>query len=76
MTYPKTGEFFEGQFDKDLKEGVGYFYSPNGKIYCGQYRQDHEEGVGEYLSQKPDIKFAIDYKKMEQILDKVYKQSR
>ena len=47
MVYPETGEFYECQWDKDLKEGVGYYFEPNGKIYCGQYRQDVEEGVGE-----------------------------
>ena len=76
MVYPETGEFYECQWDKDLKEGVGYYFEPNGKIYCGQYRQDVEEGVGEYLTSKPDLKFDIDYKKIEQIMDKVYKISR
>ena len=52
-------------WDKDLKEGVGYHFEPNGKIYCGQYRQDVEEGVGEYLTSKPDLKFDIDYKRIE-----------
>jgi len=35
MVYPETGEFYECQWDKDLKEGVGYYFEPNGKIYCG-----------------------------------------
>ena len=35
MVYPETGEFYECQWDKDLKEGVGYHFEPNGKIYCG-----------------------------------------
>ena len=65
MVYPDTQEIFECQWDKDLKEGVGYYYSPNGKIYCGQFRGDNEEGVGEYLTQKPDLKLGIDFKKIE-----------
>ena len=65
MVYPESGEIFEGIFDKDMREGVGYQYHPNGTIYCGQYRQDNEEGLGEFLIEKPDIKFAIDFLKIE-----------
>ena len=76
MVWPQTGDYFEGQFDKDLKEGVGYLYS-KGKIYCGQYRQDQEEGVGEYLTTKvTEVKFDIDFKKIAMILDQIYKQCR
>ena len=46
------GRKFEGQFEKDLKEGVGYYFKDGGRVYCGQFRQDHEEGIGEMLFEK------------------------
>ena len=52
ILYKKTGNTFEGQFDKDLKDGVGYEFKSDGKVYCGQFKQDIEEGVGEYLNKK------------------------
>lgn len=48
----EEGKSFIGQFDKDQKEGVGFYYLPNNRVYCGQFRQDAEEGVGEYLLKK------------------------
>ena len=72
-----NGQIFEGQFDKDQKEGVGYNYFPDGRVYCGQYRQDQEEGVGEFLIDKHasrDNFQNVNFKKIEQILDKVFKQ--
>ena len=50
MEYAATGKVFEGQFNKDQKEGVGYFFNPDGKVYCGTFRNDIEEGVGEFLN--------------------------
>jgi hypothetical protein len=47
-----SGKVFEGEFNKDLKEGIGYYFDNNGKVYCGQFKQDREEGVGEYLFEK------------------------
>ena len=50
--YKKTGTTFEGQFDKDLKDGVGYEFKSDGRVYCGQFKHDLEEGVGEFLNKK------------------------
>lgn len=47
-----TNKVFEGEFNKDMKEGVGYYFLDDGRVYCGQFKQDHEEGVGEYLNEK------------------------
>ena len=44
-----TNSTFEGEFNKDMKEGVGYYFLDDGRVYCGQFKQDNEEGVGEYL---------------------------
>jgi len=44
-----TNSTFEGEFNKDMKEGVGYYFLEDGRVYCGQFKQDNEEGVGEYL---------------------------
>lgn len=75
MEYAASGKIFEGMFNKDQKDGVGYYFNPNGRVYCGTFRNDNEEGVGEYLNEK-DIEnnfSRLDKKSVEIIKDKVYK---
>jgi hypothetical protein len=73
-----NGEIFEGEFSKDQKDGVGYYFQGDGKVYCGQFRQDKEEGIGEYLREK-DIENnfkSIDKVKFKILTDKLYKICR
>jgi hypothetical protein len=38
MEYAKAtnrGRFFEGEFDQDKREGIGYFFLDDGRAYCG-----------------------------------------
>ena len=39
---------FEGTFEKDLRDGIGYQYYSDGRVYCGQFRHGAEEGIGEF----------------------------
>jgi hypothetical protein len=73
-----TKKVFEGEFNKDMKEGVGYYFLEDGRVYCGQFKQDNEEGVGEYLREK-DIENnfkRIDKININILEDKIYKICR
>ena len=43
------GSFYEGDFDKDLRQGVGLFKWSNGESYKGDYLADQRTGEGLYL---------------------------
>jgi len=65
---------FDGNFEKDLKEGVGYFHYTDRRVYCGQYRNDCEEGVGEYINADGECTMgSVNQKKLSMISDKLYK---
>tara|TARA_B110000285_G_C15133079_1_gene624980 strand:+ start:3554 stop:3826 length:273 start_codon:yes stop_codon:yes gene_type:complete len=73
-----TNKVFEGEFNKDMKEGVGYYFLEDGRVYCGQFKQDNEEGIGEYLREK-DIENnfkRIDKININMLEDKIYKICR
>lgn len=70
-------KMFEGQYDNDKRDGVGYLYLRDGRVYCGQFRNDLEEGIGEYLNTSKDIHADFKKVKMAQIemyLDQIAKQ--
>ena len=35
LEHAGTGKVFEGEFNKDLKEGIGYYFHDDGRVYCG-----------------------------------------
>lgn len=55
---------FEGQYDNDKRDGVGYLYLKDGRVYCGLFRNDQEEGIGEYLNTNKDINAGFNKIKM------------
>ena len=72
----KNGRAFEGQFEQDKREGIGYHFLSDGRVYCGQFRNDLEEGLGEYLntSDGVDMQFTkVNKATIEQILDQITK---
>jgi hypothetical protein len=73
-----SNKTFEGEFNKDMKEGIGYYFLDDGRVYCGQFKQDHEEGVGEFLNEK---QIENNFKRIDKIhiniqIDKIYKICR
>ena len=48
-------KYFEGQFEGDKRDGVGFMYLRDGRVYSGLYRADLEEGIGEFLNSSKDV---------------------
>lgn len=75
---PGKARLFEGQFEQDKRDGVGFRYLDDGRVYCGQFRNGLEEGLGEYLNQSEgiDMNYAkVNMPQIEQILDQIAKQT-
>ena len=47
MTKNTKTNMYEGQYEKDKKEGFGIYKWASGNIYIGQYKSDEREGIGE-----------------------------